>query len=824
VQDIHEHPLFETQLALEAEMRSLGIDRYWKQVQEAKEEGREAATGPAKRLSGFAHVKMVEALEAFFAEARSGRPGPRHEAYNTLKNVDVHLIAHLAIRAILDKLSGKHSLMAVGIDVALMIEDELHYQAFKEQKFYSYKSAVKRAKRSPSDGYKRRHVRASARKTGTVFEDWTQKQRALVGIKLVELFCAATGLAQVTTVADRTGTPKIVEALPETVEWLQEEHKRQAWMSPLYMPTVVPPKPWTSPTEGGYWSGRVRRLTLVKTRNKRYLEGLAQVEMPEVYGAINAIQGTPWQINRRVFETMKTLWDAERSLGIMPEAGKVDPPARPFWLTKDMKSDDMTPEQLEEFKSWKTLTKVAYENNARNTAKRIQFVRMLWAAEKFKDFEAIYFPHQLDFRGRVYPVTQYLHPQGADACRGLLTFRDAVEIGTEAGVKWLASHGAGCWGVDKVSFADRRAWVEKHEAEILASAENPLDNLFWSTAEKPWQALAFCFEWAGFKREGLAYKSQLPVQMDGTCNGLQNFSALLLDPIGAKAVNLLPGDKPSDIYQEVADVVAARVARDAMSDDEELAKVARGWLGHITRKTCKRPVMTLAYGAKRYGFKEQVFVDTVKPWKAEQPDDFPWEGDGWAAAEYMGMCIWDAVGEVVVAARHAMEWLQEAARAVSKTGKPLVWTTPAGFVAVQNYTVPDMLRLKLTFGDAMVKLNLDLDNPDAKLDTRKQATGISPNIVHSLDAAHLMRTVNAAAAKGISAFSLIHDSYGCHAGYANELAMSLREQFIAMYSEQDVLAAIKAEFESAAGEELPALPERGTLDLTKVSDSPYFFS
>lgn len=40
------------------------------------------------------------------------------------------------------------------------------------------------------------------------------------------------------------------------------------------------------------------------------------------------------------------------------------------------------------------------------------------------------------------------------------------------------------------------------------------------------------------------FRSRLPVQMDGSCNGLQHYAALSRDAPGAHAVNLLPVDRP----------------------------------------------------------------------------------------------------------------------------------------------------------------------------------------------------------------------------------------------------------------------------------------
>jgi DNA-directed RNA polymerase len=410
---MEQHPLWTEQLALEEQMRSLGADRYFKQVNEAKEDGHESTTVPAKRLMGHAHLSMVAALKTFLSEAESGKAGRRSEAYSTLKDIDADLVAHLTVRAVLDRISSKHTLTTTAMACAQLIEDELHYRAFREQKFYTFKKTLQKAKQSPSEAYKRRHMRQSARKVETQFEDWSQKKRALVGMKLVELFIESTGMASVHVETTKGQTTKTVEATEETLRWMEEEHKRAAFLSPLYVPTIIPPKKWTKPTDGGYWSGRVRRLTVVKTTNKNYLEGLSKIAMPHVYEALNNIQETRWSINKQVLAVMEDMYDRGLSFnGAIPEPQSTPLPAKPFWLAKEIKYDDMTEEQQKEFMRWKGETKSTHENNARSTAKRIQFIRMKWVADMFKDREAIYFPHQLDFRGRVYPGDAVPAPAG----------------------------------------------------------------------------------------------------------------------------------------------------------------------------------------------------------------------------------------------------------------------------------------------------------------------------------------------------------------------------------------------------------------------------
>lgn len=49
-----------------------------------------------------------------------------------------------------------------------------------------------------------------------------------------------------------------------------------------------------------------------------------------------------------------------------------------------------------------------------------------------------------------------------------------------------------------------------------------------------------------------AFVSHLPIHQDGSCNGLQHYAALGRDEEGGKEVNLLPTEKPSDVYSSVA--------------------------------------------------------------------------------------------------------------------------------------------------------------------------------------------------------------------------------------------------------------------------------
>ncbi|OCJ67957.1 hypothetical protein A6U97_04445 [Agrobacterium tumefaciens] len=838
-----EHPGWEKQIDLEDEMRSAGIARFEKALEKNRDRHSEASNLSSRRMIIHAHEKVVAGVVAFLEGASSGRAGKKHTAVAFLRDADPDVVAHLALRNLFDCVSTRTKITPLSIRIASMIEDEMFFNAFRDHDKDAYEYARKKIGTQTHNAvHQKRAMTKHAKHKGAEWQDWSVEGKTAVGLKLIEIVVEATGLFETVRQSEGVNNTNIyVVATKETMEWLATENSRLAPLSPVYLPTLVPPRPWTSPFRGGYWSGRVRHLRLIKTGNRQYLTDLDSIEMPRVYHSVNAMQNTAWNINRRVYDVMVSLWDNRSTLACLPQADDIELPVKPDWLTPEMTKETMTVEQVDQFMRWKSERTATYEANARAVSKRLAFSRMLWVAERFKDEEEFYFPHQMDFRGRVYAVPLFLNPQGDDASHGLLQFANSVPITNQEGADWLAIHGAGLWGVDKCSMEERVEWVGANQKEILASAEDPYDNRFWLTAEKPWQALAFCFEWAGYIAEGFAYHSCLPVQMDGTCNGLQNFSAMLLDEIGGAAVNLVPGDKPNDIYATVAEVLIRKLQQisGACPEDttEKLGKdgkmitvesdgsMARKWLAYgITRKVTKRPVMTLAYGASEFGFREQVFTDTVTPWKQTAGEAFPFEGTGFGAASLLGLLIWDCVGEVVVAARGAMDWLQEVAKIAAREGLPVIWNTPTGLKVMQEYTSSEQKRLALTF--QKVRMRLSIDVATKKIDKRKQGSGISPNWVHSMDAAHMQLTVSRCHDEGIRSFSLIHDSYGTHAGNAWAMAQFLREEFVKMYGDHDVLAEFGREITAMLpeGTQLPPLPRKGSLDLSQVLESAFFFA
>jgi DNA-directed RNA polymerase len=674
--------------------------------------------------------------------------------------------------------------------------------------------------RSTSGSHRRAVMRHALKLTDIKGLEWTKTDKLHVGTKLIDLMVQVTGLCEIVMEKEGRKTVYNLCLSEKTQEWLERQHSRCELLSPIYMPMVCPPKDWSHPLGGGYLSGALNsRLAMVKVwRNPNVLDELFNTHMPEVYSAVNALQRTPWRINKGVHAIAAQLWASSSSIGGLPDRDDLPLPPTPSWLAEGMTHEDMTKQQKQAFNEWKAERAAVYTANARLRSKRFSVSQQLWLGDKFSEFEAIYFPYQLDFRGRIYAIPSLVNPQADDLGRGLLEFADGKPLGPE-GWKWLAIHIANLFGVDKVSYDDRLQWTLDNSDALLDSGLRPLDGeQFWTTADggaNAWQALAACREWAGYIMQGEDYVSHLPIGMDGSCSGLQHFSALLKDSQGGAAVNLVPGEKPADIYTTVANKVIERL--ETLSEPEALA-----WRDKVKRSIVKQPAMTYAYSVTRVGIRDQIQAALRKEDATGQYLDGL---SYYKAASFLAPLVLEAIEDTVIAAAGAMKWLQEMSRVVSDHNIPIQWTSPAGLPVVQRRMKRSSKQHPVWVEGRRVQLRLHEDTD--KIDGRGQSSSIAPNFVHSLDSAHLMKTVNALVeTHGFQHFAMIHDSFGVHACDVEDLHQTLRETFVRMY-QTDWLGEFQREVEELLRDEDIEQPERppfGDLELESVLDSDYFFA
>lgn len=804
------------QLELEGESRQLGAERYrsqrplpWRDAASSVEE--EANLPPGRQLLKLAVEPTSRALIEFLDRIVAGGAGRRPAAFNVLARVDPQEASYIACRVIVNSAAAGQTVQATAFAVAEALIHHIEMLQLQRSNRKGYEGLLKAQQKSGFSSKKRKAI-AKIMEAENSKLDVSHSDRLQTGMKMVELVCECTGLFTMEEAPGPKGFTYMIRPTEACRDWLERQHARCEVLEPIHLPMVVRPRRWRTPFWGGYLTKRPG-LRLVKQWNTPYHDELRWVDMPKVYDAVNNVQNTPWRINRRVLDVMREVWDGGGSLGGLPR--REDHPIPPRPETAD--TDDAA------LKTWKAEAAETHTRNAQLLSKRLAVSQRLWIAQKFGDEEAIWFPHELDFRGRIYPVpVGGPHPQGEDTAKALLEFAEGLPLGTD-GAGWLAIHVANLFGVDKVPFEERVDWVMANSDAIVDSADNPLDGQrFWTTADSPYCALAACIEWAGYCREGEAFVSRVPVALDGSNSGLQHFSAMLRDPVGGKAVCLIPADRPQDIYKQVAAAAQAFVDR----DPSDKALPWKG--GKIVRKIAKQPCMTYCYSATRFGMQGMILKALRELDKdAAEAGQPPHLGgaDNYQAAMYLSHVLWSAISEVVSAASLAMEWLREAAKVAGELSLPIWWTTPQGLPVLQGYRTVTGERVKVHFGGRQIRVMLATDGGD--IDRRAQANGIAPNFVHSLDAAHLMSVVNAAVSEGITALAVIHDSFGTHAANAGHLSRILRETFVEQYTPNRLELfrdALAAQLTPELAAKLPELPPLGDLDLPQVLDSHYVFA
>ena len=793
------------QKLLEAEMVSLGVKRYRKENSEAKKGKHEATTPAGIQFIRKSCSKVSNAIDTLHKEMVSGKPIKYNvDAVKRLAELPSDVISFLALKGCINHLSTPVKLVKVALEVGGFIEDEARFRNFRETNPALF-AVVSRdlAKRTTNYRKQKRVLAHSSIKADVVWENWLPGNKVRLGQLLVELVCDATGIFEIRKQTSQHQSKKTVfwlEATEASLKWIDGKNSVCELLSPVKLPCIISPRKWTSVYTGGYY--QYTNMNLVKSNDDTYMQQLDSSNLKEVFHAVNTVQETGWRVSPKVFEVMDRLFDSQASCGVIPEFGE-----------RHMERPYPKHGTKEEIIEWKREATLMYSDNQRRKTKRIQFSQLMWMARKFKDEKAIYFPHTLDFRGRLYANTAFLNPQGEDSARGLLEFSRGKPLGA-SGYAWLKVHIANCFGEDKISLEERVEWTDEHSDDIMLCGIDPLTSRMWMDADKPWQFLRACMEFTCCNGN-VDYISHLPITVDGSCNGLQHFSAMLKDEVGGCATNLIPYDQPQDIYEIVREHTVTRISRD--TDSEFLF-----WHKVLNRGLVKRPVMTTPYGATLYGMREQIHQELKKQLdKGVQFQGIDATSDLWPHCKYLASHIYEAIGEVVISSRVGMKWLQDVSRAMSKADRPIYWTLPTGFIVKQKYIKSVVKEIKTVINGRMASLYAGVLHDDQRMDKSRQVNGIAPNFVHSLDACHLMMTiVKAKDTYGIEDFSVVHDSFGTHACDIEQLGMVLRETFCELYT-GDILLNFKKEQRDI---KLPELPQFGELDIKEVLDSEFFFS
>jgi DNA-dependent RNA polymerase len=502
-------------------------------------------------------------------------------------------------------------------------------------------------------------------------------------------------------VLDKDRLPTIAPDHKAAMDALTEE---AVFKHPLYMPALTEPAPWT-----GWRNEHVDGIssTFLKTNHPETIEAAKQAFAdgtirPHAQG-VSAMQSVPLRINPVTLPLLRQFGGEEyaRDVAIADAIGD-----RPFWS-------------------------------------RIR----------------------CDFRGRLIHLSDFNYTR-SDPIRSLFLFDRCKPIGHN--INWLEIACANTFGV-KGTWDDKHRWVaERQNHEMIKAVAADAGAAFQTGAKEPYGFAAACAEYVAADTYGTEYPTHLPVWLDATANGLQHIAMMLRDERLAKMVNLR-ARYPDDIWMrneppnDVADVygIVGDAALRSLTADK--ANPASRYLvehkEHL-RDLCKQPVMTLGYGVTKPGMLDQI-KDAAEELQLKLPP---------GAALRLRDHLWQAIEETIPGAMWVRDWLQrlvmvrlETARehiGFDKKGKPkyrylasptsfVEWTSPTGVPIANRYLKSKTQRVRLPFsGNEVPTVAEGYTN---EIDKGDAVNSIVAHLVHSQEAAHLMRSINAATEVDIAA-------------------------------------------------------------------------
>lgn len=822
---------------LEQQMRELTVARFNRRMNNASERGEFSDTNVGKGVVSHLEEALKVRVDDFSQSANSGKAGRRHAAVKMLKDIDTATVSFLATKAIINQLrmtGSKHgagtTVQRLAFTIAGLVHDEMRMRFFEQNNKRLMRAMFKDFDKRDLPRRRRKElVQRSMSKLQLEWEQegWGEQNRLHFGTRIIELFREATGVIEFADLFVGTKRQrKIVVATPELVEAIENRIDHFSSLFTVYLPTIIKPRAWENHNlfGGGYYTNNATPYPLVKDAKKPYLEELENCDLTMVLDGVNALQDTAWRVNARMLECVRWAYERHSERVGFPAADPKGIPPKPAAADTDQDASN----------EYRKQCYLVHDANRRNIAKRLTVLQGMSLAEKMGSFEEFYFPHYLDSRGRAYPKPVILNPQGPDYIKSMLEFANGKPVadGSDAHM-WIMIAAANAWGADKLSLQGRVEWAEENAEMILGIAYDPTTHLEWMDADEPFVFLRTAMELGDIATasfEERVHYSRLPVAVDATCSGIQHFSAMLRDEVGSTATNVRALPERQDVYQQVADLVTAKLEhdRDHHEDGEVRQKAAAALQAGVCRKLTKRSTMIVPYNGTFHACMQYVTEHYVEQGEA------PWTPLS-QFVPYVAKKVWDAISETVIAARGAMDWLTKVATAASKSehALPMTWTTPAGFPVRQVRYEAQSVRVRTWLDGKSSQLSYQKETK--RLDAARMRSSVAPNFVHSMDAAHLQLTISTclnALDKGVidepMSFAMVHDSFGVHAADMPVFGDLLRQAFHWMYTEHDVLNDFLASnlpvIDETCQVDLPLPPAKGALNLDEVLSSEFFFS
>lgn len=492
----------------------------------------------------------------------------------------------------------------------------------------------------------------------------------------------------------------------------------------------------------------------------------------KIFDAVNYIQSTPWIVNKDVLRQVKSDLKVPKKLDFI-KTDYPDPNPSKWQYDIEENKDELSKKEIENIKEER---KRFHELVSLHNADKADYESALGKYRAIKlairiaddyQHETLYFPHSFDFRGRIYPLPIGLSPQGSDAVKALLLYKNTETL-TERGIAWNWAYLASLWGDDKLPFNER---VERGK-ELLHSD--------YKEADEPYQFLSHQLELVKWISDP-SYIPNTRIHLDACNSGSQFTSAITGDKAGCEATNVIPTyDKDGnqlrqDAYMLVADkaleLILTYIKQQEDKTELEALEFLKGLLVSDGRKICKVPVMVSNYGGTAGGRADILWdmfreLGVKRKWITKK-----------MAVKFAGI-IGDSITGVLNGGKAFETYIHQMNNVIARANKAIEWTTDDGFhvVHVKNKELKAK-QVSCTLPGARKQTTITKKMYSDKVSSTKMKSAISPNYIHSLDAELLRRVALKMSRQGIKDSDWIHDSFGCHPNHVDVMLEITKDEF-----------------------------------------------
>ncbi len=448
-----------------------------------------------------------------------------------------------------------------------------------------------------------------------------------------------------------------------------------------------------------------------------------------------------------------------------------------------------TPEEEPDF------SEIPNTKNQRDIAQRTWKMSQIQSRKVYEEYKNIpfYFVWNYDKRGRIYSRGYDINVQGNEYRKASLRFHRKEEL-TDRGIYWLKVDIANTFGLDKLTFDERISWVNDNISSILDDT-----NEWIAKAEEPllFEIAIKAYEEGVLEGKAIGHIARL----DATASGPQLMSVISRDEEAMKYFNVLGDEKRYDYYTLVAKEMYRRLP------DSELWEDTPDF--SAIRKLVKKCIMTTYYNSEKKP--EELFGKGSKELKTYYEVIGEFTKGARRLQELLNDCWNDnrivnswrlpdsekilkkEEGKKIRKLKEEINWLEYINKATPEKIENLQKEIRTILSNEDNYerkeiihtaycpvrkTVTDRIELHEIKARTNFMITQNKPNPD-------EWRSLAVNVIHSLDA-WICREVCMDMMSQEIDISPIHDSFGVHPNYCDELRVSYRKLMARLYKESIV--------------------------------------